>query len=95
MEGKYIIGLTGNIATGKSIVRRMLQELGASTIDADGLVHALQRPGTRVYREIVELFGTFILNPDVSINRKRLGEIAFCLPEAMKALEKITHPAVR
>ncbi len=94
-SGKYIIGLTGNIATGKSIVRRMLQELGASTIDADGLVHALQRPGTRVYREIVELFGSFILNPDATINRKRLGGIAFSLPEAMQALEKITHPAVR
>lgn len=93
--GKYIIGLTGNIATGKSIVRRMLQELGASTIDADGLVHALQKPGTRVYREIVELFGSFILNPDATINRRRLGAIAFNVPEAMKELERITHPAVR
>ncbi len=94
-SGKYIIGLTGNIATGKSIVRRMLQELGASTIDADGLVHALQKPGTRVYREIVDLFGSFILNPDATINRKRLGAIAFNLPEAMQELERITHPAVR
>lgn len=95
MSQKYIIGLTGNIATGKSIVRRMLQELGASTVDADSLVHMLQRPGTPVYREISETFGSFVLNKDATINRKRLGDIAFSSPEALKALEAITHPAVR
>ena len=95
MKNKYIIGLTGNIATGKSVVRRMLQELGASTIDADRLVHALQKPGNQVYREIIDTFGSFILNPDATINRKRLGDIAFNIPEALTALEEITHPAVR
>ncbi len=95
MSQKYVIGLTGNIATGKSIVRRMLQELGASSIDADSLVHLLQKPGTPVYRDIVEMFGAFILNKDATINRKRLGDIVFNVPEAMAALEKITHPAVR
>ncbi|RME46995.1 MAG: dephospho-CoA kinase [Caldilineae bacterium] len=95
MNQKYIIGLTGNIATGKSIVRRMLQELGASTIDADGLVHMLQRPGTPVYKEIVDTFGSFILNKDATINRKRLSDIAFSVPEAMQELERIIHPAVR
>ncbi|MEM7032979.1 MAG: dephospho-CoA kinase [Chloroflexota bacterium] len=95
MSQKYIIGLTGNIATGKSIVRRMLQELGASTIDADSLVHLLQKPGTPVHKKIIETFGTFILNADKSINRKRLGDIVFSSPEAMQTLEAITHPAVR
>ncbi len=95
MAERYVIGLTGNIATGKSIVRRMLQELGASTIDADGLVHVLQRPGTPVYREIVDMFGSFILNADATINRPRLGAIAFSVPAAMRELEKIIHPAVR
>lgn len=95
MSQKYVIGLTGNIATGKSIVRRMLQELGASTVDADSLVHMLQRPGTPVYKGIVKTFGTFVVNGDGSINRKRLGDIAFSSPEALKALEEITHPAVR
>jgi len=95
MSQKYVIGLTGNIATGKSIVRRMLQELGASTVDADGLIHLLQRPGSSVYREIVDTFGSFILNDDATINRKRLSDIAFNLPEAMIDLERITHPAVR
>lgn len=95
MKQRFVIGLTGNIATGKSIVRRMLQELGASTIDADGLVHVLQRPGTRVYRDIVDMFGSFVLNADATINRPRLGAIAFSVPAAMRELEKITHPAVR
>ena len=95
MGQKYVIGLTGNIATGKSIVRRMLQELGASTIDADSIVHILQKPGTPVYKEIVETFGSFVLNKDATINRQRLGDIAFSSSEALKALETITHPAVR
>ncbi len=95
MSQKYVIGLTGNIATGKSIVRRMLQELGASTVDADALVHLLQKPGSPVYREIVETFGSFILNDNATINRKRLSDIAFNIPEAMVVLERITHPAVR
>lgn len=95
MNQKYIIGLTGNIATGKSIVRRMLRELGASTVDADSLVHMLQKPGTPVYKKIVETFGAFILNKDATINRERLGDIAFSSPQALKTLENITHPAVR
>ena len=95
MSQKYVIGLTGNIATGKSIVRRMLQELGASTVDADALVHLLQKPGSPVYKEIVETFGSFILNDNATINRKRLSNIAFNIPAAMTALERITHPAVR
>lgn len=94
-QKKYVIGLTGNIATGKSIVLRMLQEAGASTVDADGLVHVLQKPGTPVYKDTVAMFGKFILNKDGSINRKRLGDIAFNVPLAMQALEHITHPAVR
>lgn len=95
MNEKYIIGLTGNIATGKSIVRRMLKELDASTIDADQLAHLLQKPGGQVYRDIVETFGSFILNDDASINRAQLGRIVFNVPEAMLALEKIVHPVVR
>lgn len=95
MSQKYVIGLTGNIGTGKSIVRRMLEELGASTIDADSLVHLLQRKGTPVYKKTVETFGTFILDKNGNINRSRLGSIAFSSPEALKTLEAITHPYVR
>lgn len=95
MANKIVIGLTGNIATGKSLVLRMLQELGATVVDADKLVHQLMQQGGPVYQAIVEEFGKFVLDADGRINRARLGKIAFSLPEALKRLEEITHPAVR
>ena len=95
MAEKIVIGLTGNIATGKSLVLRMLQELGAATIDADKLVHEVMAPGGSAYQTIVEEFGKFVVDNNGQINRDRLGRIAFAVPEAMASLEAITHPAVR
>lgn len=91
---KYVIGLTGNIAVGKSVVRQMLQHLGAYTIDADGLSHQAMQPGAPAYRPIVETFGQFILGPDKQINRAMLGNIVFSNPQALAKLEAITHPVV-
>lgn len=91
---KYIIGLTGNIAVGKSVVRRMLQHLGAYTIDADGLTHQAMSPGAPAYKPVIETFGRFVVDSNGQINRTRLGAIAFALPEAMQALESIIHPIV-
>ena len=90
----YLIGLTGNIATGKSLVARMLGELGAHVIDADELVRDLQRQGTPVYAAIVAEFGAGILRPDGEIDRARLGAWVFSDPEALRRLEAIVHPAV-
>ena len=95
MTDKIVIGLTGNIATGKSLVLRMLQELGATVIDADKLVHQLMRPNTSVYQTIVEEFGKFILDEEGRINRPKLGRIVFSMPDGLTTLESITHPAVR
>ncbi len=95
MPEKVVIGVTGNIATGKSLVLRMLQELGATVIDADKLVHQLMGQGGPVYYAIVEEFGRFILDDNSQINRKRLGKIVFSIPEGLAKLESITHPAVR
>ena len=92
---KYVIGLTGNIAVGKSVVRQMLQHLGAYTIDADGLSHQAMQPGAPAYKPIVETFGQFILGPDKRINRALLGQIVFSNPVAMEKLEAIVHPVVR
>ncbi|MDX2138090.1 MAG: dephospho-CoA kinase [Chloroflexota bacterium] len=91
---KYIIGLTGNIAVGKSVVRRMLQHLGAYTIDADGLTHQAMSPGAPAYKPIIETFGRFVVDSNGQINRARLGAVAFAVPEAMQALEGIIHPIV-
>ncbi len=94
-DGKTIIGLTGNIATGKSVVRRMLQHLGAFGIDADGLTHLAMAKGAPAYRPIIRTFGRYVLNDEEQINRQRLGSIVFNDPEALKMLEAIIHPVVR
>lgn len=91
---KTVIGLTGNIATGKSIVRRMLEHLGAFDIDADGLAHRAMSPGAPAYQPIVANFGKWLLAPDGQIDREKLGNVVFSDPEALKQLETITHPIV-
>jgi len=93
--GKYVIGLTGNIATGKSVVRRMLEHLGAYTIDADALSHRAIAKGAPGYKPVVENFGKWILNSDGEIDRNKLGSLVFSDPAALKNLEEIIHPLVR
>lgn len=93
-ENKYVIGLTGNIAVGKSVVRQMLQHLGAYTIDADALTHQAMMPGAPAYQPVVEMFGKFMLDSEGRINRGRLGALVFSVPEALTTLETIVHPTV-
>lgn len=90
----YVIGLTGNIATGKSTVMQMLAQLGATIIDADAVTHGLLAPGTEVSRSVVERFGQGIVGPDGAIDRAKLGQVVFNAPEALRQLEQIIHPAV-
>jgi dephospho-CoA kinase len=91
---KYLIGLTGNIATGKSAVLRMLGRLGAKAIDADALVHQLMAMGTPVWQAILDEFGEGILGPGGEIDRGKLAGIVFADAEALQRLEAIVHPAV-
>ncbi|MBI3244238.1 MAG: dephospho-CoA kinase [Chloroflexi bacterium] len=93
--GKYVIGLTGNIATGKSVVRKMLEHLGAFGIDADGLSHQAMAKGGPAYNQVVQAFGQFILGSDDQIDRQALGNIVFSSPKALAKLEAIIHPIVR
>jgi dephospho-CoA kinase len=93
--GKYVIGLTGNIATGKSVVRKMLEHLGAYGIDADALGHraiARDAPG---YKPVLETFGKWILAPDGQVDRAKLARVVFADPDALNQLEAIVHPLVR
>lgn len=92
---KYIIGLTGNIATGKSVVRKMLEHVGAYGIDADALAHRAIMKGAPGYQPTVDTFGRWILTANDQVDREKLGKIVFANPEAMAALEKIVHPLVR
>jgi dephospho-CoA kinase len=94
-DDTYVIGLTGNIATGKSLVLRMLNELGAYTIDADDLVHMLMRRGSPLYDKITIEFGRYVLDEDLEIDRGKLGDIVFCAPPALAHLERITHPTIK
>jgi len=89
-----VIGLTGNIASGKSVVASMLEDLGAKVIDADDIARKVVEPNEPAWREIVDIFGQDILNPDETINRKELGEIIFNDNEKRKILNDITHPKI-
>jgi len=93
--GKYVIGLTGNIATGKSVVRRMLEHLGAYTIDADALSHRVIAKGAPGHQPVINRFGTWVLNKDGQIDRDKLGRLVFADAQALKQLEDIIHPYVR
>jgi dephospho-CoA kinase len=94
-RGKYVIGLTGNIATGKSVVRKMLEHLGAYGIDADALSHRAIAKGAPGYQAVVDAFGRWILNPAGEIDREKLGRLVFSDPAALEQLENIIHPLVQ
>ena len=92
--GKIIIGLTGNIATGKSAVMHLAADRGALTIDADEVVHELLDNDTIIQEAIIEQFGPAVQLPDGRINRSALGKIVFNDAQALEQLERIMHPRV-
>ena len=94
MAPRKLIGLTGNIATGKSNVARVLRGLGAQVIDADVISRQVVEKGRPELAEIARVFGAGVLSPDGELNRGALGEIVFNDAARLKQLESITHPAV-
>lgn len=94
LSGKFIVGVTGNIATGKSAVMRLAAEESALTIDADKLVHELMDRDADMQAAIAVAFGPGVRRPDGRINRRALGEIVFNDADAMRDLEEMVHPAV-
>jgi dephospho-CoA kinase len=91
---RLIIGLTGNIATGKSTVLHYLRSKGAYVIDADKLTHKAMQLNGPAYAPIIETFGPGIVKPDGSIDRTALGQIVFGDQSELRKLEAIVHPAV-
>jgi dephospho-CoA kinase len=91
---KYVIGVTGNIGSGKSTVLRMLGRLGAKTIDADDLAHQAMIQGTPAWQATVDTFGHGILDDNGEIDRQKLGSVVFEDSEALRRLEEIVHPPV-
>src|SRR4051794_4806189 len=92
---RYVIGLTGNIASGKSLISQLLQERGAVVIDADRVAHEVLAAGTPETASIAERFGPDVLGPDGAVNRQALGAIVFADRQALQDLEAITHPGTR
>lgn len=90
----FVIGVTGNIACGKSLVLGLLHELGAETIDADRLYHSLIEPEMPLWSALRARYGDEIIAPNGEIDRRALGGIVFADPAALADLDRITHPAV-
>lgn len=95
MSRPVIIGLTGNIATGKSAVTRLAAGRGALVIDADRVVHELLDGDQAIQEAVTAAFGAGVRLADGRIDRAALGRIVFGDPEMLRRLEGITHPAVR
>ena len=90
-----LVGLTGGIASGKSTVSEILARQGAAIINADVLAREVVEPGRQAWTEIVNAFGTAVLQPDRALDRQKLRAIIFDDPDARKKLEAIIHPQVR
>jgi len=90
-----VLGLTGGIGSGKSMVASMFAQLGADVIDADRLARDVVEPGQPALQEIASAFGRDILLPDGRLDRGKLGRIIFADPVARVTLNAITHPRIR
>jgi dephospho-CoA kinase len=90
-----LVGLTGGIATGKSMVSEILRQLGCEIIDADRLARDVVEPEQPAWKQIVAEFGGGVVTAEGALDRKKLGAIVFADPERRKRLEAITHPAIR
>jgi dephospho-CoA kinase len=90
-----VIGLTGNIGSGKSTVARQLEKLGAKIIDADQVARQAVTPGSPGLQEIVNAFGAGVLDSNGKLDRKKMGSLVFADPQARDKLNKITHPKIK
>jgi dephospho-CoA kinase len=89
---RLILGVTGNIASGKSLVARMFHEKGCALVDADKVAHELYAAHPALVRQVAQEFGDDVLHPDGTLNRKRLGSKVFGDPAALASLNRIVHP---
>ena len=91
----YVIGLTGGIGSGKTTVARMLERKDAVLVSADAVGHEVYQSGRPAWQEIVDAFGRQVVAGDGTIDRKRLGAIAFSDPQQLRRLNAITHPRMK
>jgi len=89
-----VIGLTGSICSGKSTIAKFLAQMGAAVVNADEIGHEAYEPHCETWQQVVDGFGKQILTTGGEIDRKKLGEIVFKDPEALKRLNGIMHPGM-
>jgi dephospho-CoA kinase len=89
-----VVGLTGGIASGKSLVAGFLREAGAPVLDADRLGHMVLEPGGEAHAGVLEAFGRGIARDDGTIDRRKLGALVFGNEERLERLSALTHPAI-
>lgn len=92
---RYTVGLTGGVASGKSLVSERFRQFGVPVLDADQVARDVVEPGQPALAEIVASFGAEVLQDDGALNRRQLRQIVFADPEARRQLEQITHPRIR
>lgn len=90
----FVIGLTGGIGSGKTAATDYLATLGITIVDADLASRVVVEPGKPALKAIAERFGDHVITEDGALDRRALREIVFADPDALKALEGITHPAI-
>jgi len=89
-----VVGLTGGIASGKSVVSKILGDLGALVIDADGVSREIMVPHTECWEQVVSSFGKEILREDLTIDREKLADLVFKNPKQRAKLNSVVHPAI-
>jgi dephospho-CoA kinase len=93
-DNRLLVGVTGGIASGKTTVSNMLEELGAPVIDFDVLARQVVEPGKHAWQQIVDYFGRQVLQEDETLDRKKLSDIVFNDLEKKKKLESFIHPQI-
>ncbi len=94
LADNLILGITGNIASGKSTIAGAFVKLGAAMVDADLLAREVVAPGSPVLQQLVERFGADVLLGNGELDRERLGQLVFADPAARRELNRIMHPAI-
>ncbi len=94
MSKFYVVALTGRSGTGKSLASEYLASLGVPTIDGDDVAREVVEKGKPCLKELVKEFSSDILNEDGTLNRKKLADICFPVPQNKRKLDEITHPYI-
>ncbi|MCW7481546.1 dephospho-CoA kinase [Leptospira kanakyensis] len=94
-NNKTLIGITGSIGSGKSTVLAMFGELGAETISSDSIARGFTEPNSPILRELVNIFGTSILDENGTPIRAKIAELAFSDKSKLNAMNELLHPLIR